>query len=75
MAKQTYFAAREGKEAASVLLDKATDWKNTLTTNGYLEKLKPSSSFFLRQAGHRGKKGLVKSCVTVSLKVQSHQIL
>lgn len=40
MAKQTYFAAREGKEAASVLLDKATDWKNTLTTNGYLEKLK-----------------------------------
>lgn len=40
MAKQTYFAAREGKETASVLLDKATDWKNTLTTNGYLEKLK-----------------------------------
>jgi len=40
MAKQTYFAAREGKEAASVLLEKASDWKNTLTTNGYLEKLK-----------------------------------
>jgi hypothetical protein len=40
MAKQTYFAAREGKEAASVLLEKATDWRNTLTTNGYLEKLK-----------------------------------
>ncbi len=40
MAKQTYFAAREGKEAASVLLEKAGDWKNTLTTNGYLEKLK-----------------------------------
>jgi hypothetical protein len=40
MAKQTYFAAREGKETASVLLEKATDWRNTLTTNGYLEKLK-----------------------------------
>jgi hypothetical protein len=40
MAKQTYFAAREGKEAASVLLEKASDWKSTLTTNGYLEKLK-----------------------------------
>jgi hypothetical protein len=40
MAKQTYFAARDGKETASVLLEKATDWRNTLTTNGYLEKLK-----------------------------------
>lgn len=40
MSKLTYFAAREAKEAASVLLEKATDWKNTLTTNGYLEKLK-----------------------------------
>ncbi len=40
MSKQTYFAARDGEEAASVLLEKASDWKNTLTTNGYLEKLK-----------------------------------
>jgi hypothetical protein len=40
MTKQTYFAAREGKETASVLLEKATDWRNTLQTNGYLEKLK-----------------------------------
>jgi len=40
MSKQTYFAAREGTETASVLLEKASDWKNTLTTNGYLEKLK-----------------------------------
>lgn len=40
MTKQTYFAARDGKDTASVLLQKATDWKNTLTTNGYLEKLK-----------------------------------
>lgn len=40
MAKQTYFAARDGKETASVLLEKASDWKSTLTTNGYLEKLK-----------------------------------
>jgi hypothetical protein len=40
MAKAVYFAAREGKESASVLLEKATDWRNTLTTNGYLEKLK-----------------------------------
>jgi hypothetical protein len=40
MSKNTYFAARDGKDTASVLLEKATDWKNTLTTNGYLEKLK-----------------------------------
>lgn len=40
MAKQVYFAAKDGKETASVLLDKATDWRNMLTTNGYLEKLK-----------------------------------
>ena len=40
MAKQTYFAAKEAKEAAAVLLEKATDWTNTLSTNGYLEKLK-----------------------------------
>ena len=40
MAKDTYFAAREAKEAAEVLLDKATDWRNTLMTNGYLEKLR-----------------------------------
>lgn len=40
MAKLKYFAAREGKETASVLLEKATDWNHTLTTNGYLEKLK-----------------------------------
>jgi hypothetical protein len=40
MAKATYFAAREGKETAAILLEKATDWRNTLATNGYLEKLK-----------------------------------
>jgi hypothetical protein len=40
MSKKTYFAARAGKETASVLLEKATDWRNCLTTNGYLEKLK-----------------------------------
>ncbi|NBO22816.1 hypothetical protein EBU94_05690, partial [bacterium] len=40
MAKLTYFAARDGKDTASVLLEKATDWKDTLTTNGYLEKLR-----------------------------------
>jgi hypothetical protein len=40
MAKATYFAAREGTETASILLEKATDWRNTLATNGYLEKLK-----------------------------------
>lgn len=40
MAKQKYFAAKEGKETASILLEKASDWTNILTTNGYLEKLK-----------------------------------
>jgi hypothetical protein len=40
MKKSTYFAKREAQETAEVLLEKATDWRNTLTTNGYLEKLK-----------------------------------
>ena len=40
MKKSTYFAKREAGETAEVLLEKATDWRNTLTTNGYLEKLK-----------------------------------
>jgi hypothetical protein len=40
MAKNTYFASRTGEEAASVLLDKAADWRNLLTSNGYLDKLK-----------------------------------
>jgi hypothetical protein len=35
-----YFAAREDKDAAKILLEKATDWTNILTSNGYLEKLK-----------------------------------
>jgi hypothetical protein len=35
-----YFAAREAKDAAKILLEKATDWTNILTSNGYLEKLK-----------------------------------
>lgn len=35
-----YFAAREGTDAAKILLEKATDWRNILTSNGYLEKLK-----------------------------------
>jgi len=40
MSKNTYFAAKDAKETADILLEKATDWRNTLTTNGYLEKLK-----------------------------------
>ena len=35
-----YFASREDKDAAKILLEKATDWTNILTSNGYLEKLK-----------------------------------
>lgn len=35
-----YFAAREAKDAAKILLEKASDWTNILTSNGYLEKLK-----------------------------------
>lgn len=35
-----YFAAREGEDTAKILLEKATDWTNILTSNGYLEKLK-----------------------------------
>jgi len=40
MSKNIYFAAKDSKETANILLEKATDWRNTLTTNGYLEKLK-----------------------------------
>ena len=40
MASQNYFADREDTETAKVLLEKASDWSNTLTTNGYLDKLK-----------------------------------
>jgi hypothetical protein len=44
--KLTYFAARDGKDAAEVLLDKATDWSNVLQTNGYLEKLRNCYSVY-----------------------------
>lgn len=40
MSKNVYFAAKEAEETAAILLEKATDWRDTLTTNGYLEKLK-----------------------------------
>jgi len=40
MSKNTYFAAKDANDTANILLEKATDWRNTLTTNGYLEKLK-----------------------------------
>ncbi len=35
-----YFAADEATETASVLLTKAKSWQDTITTNGYLDKLK-----------------------------------
>jgi hypothetical protein len=35
-----YFAAKSGKDTASVLLGKIDGWNNTLETNGYLDKLR-----------------------------------
>lgn len=37
---QQYFAAKKGKETASVLIGKAESWNNNLESIGYLEKLK-----------------------------------
>ena len=34
-----YFAAKESKEVASVLLEKAADWQNLIKTNGLQEKM------------------------------------
>lgn len=35
-----YFAAKPSMEAASILLGKANDWYNEMSTNGYLNKLR-----------------------------------
>lgn len=35
-----YFAAKDQKDSAQVLLDKANSWFNELNTNGYLQKLR-----------------------------------
>jgi hypothetical protein len=35
-----YFATKEGKDTASVLLSKAEAWSNNIESSGYLEKLK-----------------------------------
>ena len=35
-----YFAARSGKDTASVLLDKSHYWTQAIESSGYLEKLK-----------------------------------
>jgi hypothetical protein len=40
MSETIYFAAKEPKEVASVLLKKATAWNNQITNNGYLTKVR-----------------------------------
>lgn len=40
MSDNTYFAAKEPKDAASILMSKADDWFRELDTNGYLDKLR-----------------------------------
>jgi hypothetical protein len=42
----TYFAAREAKETASVLNDKIQTWTNSLKRNGYLEKVKKMAAAY-----------------------------
>lgn len=36
----TYFAAKDAKETASILMGKTNDWFKSLETNGYLDKLR-----------------------------------
>lgn len=38
--REQYFAAKEGTETASIVLQKANKWFHTLDVNGYLDKLK-----------------------------------
>lgn len=45
-ANKQYFAQRESKEKADILLGKANSWFNTMETNGYLEKLRQSWSAY-----------------------------
>lgn len=45
-ANKRYFAQRESKEKADILLGKANSWFNTMETNGYLEKLRQSWSAY-----------------------------
>lgn len=40
MKDNKYFAAKPPEETAKVLLSKANDWRNILTTNGFLDKLR-----------------------------------
>lgn len=40
MSNNKYFASKDAKEAAAILLDKAQAWGNAVVSNGYLEKLK-----------------------------------
>ena len=40
MEKRKYFAAAKPEEAVQALHTKSQDWFNTITDNGYLDKLK-----------------------------------
>lgn len=46
VADKRYFAQRESKEKAEILLGKANSWFNTMESNGYLEKLRQSWSAY-----------------------------
>lgn len=41
-----YFAAKDGEETASIVLQKANKWFHTLDVNGYLDKLKEAWSAY-----------------------------
>jgi hypothetical protein len=51
-----YFAAKEEKEAAAILLKKATSWFDRLTANKYLEKIKKTwcayHGAYFNESGH-----------------------
>lgn len=56
---ETYFAAREPKEAVNILLNKSNSWFQDLDTNGYLDKIRDmwaayhGAYYTSVQGGHR----------------------
>jgi hypothetical protein len=46
MVNNTYFAAKDAKECAAVLMGKVDAWSNNIESNGYLEKLRSAWSSY-----------------------------
>src|SRR5688500_12188120 len=78
---EKYFAAKEDKETAGILLSKAMSWFDRLTTNKYLEKIKRTwcayHGAYFNESGHEitfgGEQGeLVKLSVNHLRNLGSH---